>query len=213
MNFIEELCEHQLMVAVRTDTTEQAYKAAAACAEGGIRFIEITFSVPGAHEVIKKLSQEGKARIGAGTVLNTGDAKKALFAGATYIVSPNFDGEVVSFTKKQGATSIPGACTPTEIYRAYKAGGDVIKLFPFVAMGGLDFLKEIRGPFPYINYMLCGGMNLDNMHGYLRARATAVLVGSSIIRRDLVAASDWPSITAIARQFVDRVKEFKAEKS
>jgi 2-dehydro-3-deoxyphosphogluconate aldolase/(4S)-4-hydroxy-2-oxoglutarate aldolase len=211
MNFIEELYKRQLMVAVRTETPEQAYSAALACIEGGVKFIEITFSVPNAGEVIKKLSKDRRAAIGAGTVLNPGDVKKALRAGAQYIVSPNFDEEVVKLTKKEGAASVPGACTPTEIYRAYKAGGDVIKLFPFVEIGGLDFLKVIRGPFPNIKYMLCGGVKLDNISGYLSARAAGILVGSAILRRDLVESADWSSITEIAAKFVGKVEEFSGK--
>jgi 2-dehydro-3-deoxyphosphogluconate aldolase/(4S)-4-hydroxy-2-oxoglutarate aldolase len=134
--------------------------------------------------------------------------RKALRAGARYIVSPNFDEKVVALTKKEGAVSVPGACTPTEIYRAYKAGGDVIKLFPFVEIGGLDFLKAIRGPFPFINYMLCGGARLDNISGYLSARAAGILIGSAILRRDLLKASDWTSISGLAREFVLKAEEF-----
>jgi len=212
MHFIKELRKHQLMVAVRTATPEQAYMAAAACIEGGIRFIEITFSVPDAAEVIRRLSNDKRAKIGAGTVLTTGDVKKALGAGAQYIVSPNFDEKVVALTKKEGAISIPGACTPTEIYRAYKAGGDVIKLFPFVEIGGLDFLKVIRGPFPYINYMLCGGVKLDNISGYLAAGAAGILVGSAIMRRDLVEAADWRSIAEIAGKFAGKAEGFSGKK-
>jgi len=209
---IKELHKHQLMVAVRTKTPDQAYRAALACIEGGIKFIEITFSVPDAAEIIGKLSADPRAEVGAGTVLNAGDVRKALRAGARYIVSPNFDEEVVKLTKKEGAVSVPGACTPTEIYRAYKAGGDVIKLFPFAEIGGLDFLRVIRGPFPYINYMLCGGVKLDNISGYLSARAAGILVGSAILRRDLIESSDWPSISAIARKFVATVEGFYGEK-
>ncbi len=206
---IERLRKHQLMVAIRTATPEQAYMAAMACIEGGIRFIEITFSVPDAGEVIEKLIADKRAEVGAGTVLNTTDVRKALRAGAKYIVSPNFDEEVVALTKKEGAVSIPGACTPTEIYRAYKAGADVIKLFPFVEIGGLDFLKVIRGPFPYINYMLCGGVTLENIAGYLSARAAGILVGSAIVRRELIEASDWPSIAGIAGKFVSKVEQLR----
>lgn len=212
MNLINEIRKHQLMVAVRTDTPEQAYMAASACIDGGIRFVEITFSVPDAAEVIKKLSSDERAVIGAGTVLSTEDAKKALAAGARYIVSPNLSEEVVSFTKKEGALSIPGACTPTEIYRAYKSGGDIIKLFPFVSMGGLGFVKEIRGPFPYIDYMLCGGVNTGNIREYLGAKAAAILVGSAIVKRELVASSDWRSISGTAAEFVKKVKEFQSGK-
>ena len=211
-DFIEELKTHQLMVAVRTETAEDAYNAAAACMEGGIRFVEITFSVPGADEVIRRLSKDKRAAVGAGTVLSTADVKKALHAGASYIVSPNFDEEVVKLTKKEGAISIPGACTPTEIYRAYKGGGDIIKLFPLVEIGGLGFLKAIRGPMPFVRYMLCGGANLENVPNYLATRAAGILVGTAIIRRDLVAAKDWDAIAGLAKSFVGKVEDFAKTK-
>ena len=206
-NLIEELKKHQLMVAVRTETAEDAYNAAVACIEGGIRFIEITFSVPGADEVIRSLSKDKRAAVGAGTVLSAEDVRKALNAGASYIVSPNFDEDVVKFTKKEGAMSVPGACTPTEVFRAYKGGGDVIKLFPFVEIGGLGFLKAIRGPMPFVRYMLCGGANLENVSKYLAAGAAGILIGTAIIKRDLVASKDWNAIAGLAKSFVDRVED------
>ena len=204
--FIEDLKRNQLMIAIRTESAEDAYHAAMACVEGGIRFIEITFSVPGADEVIGRMSGDERVVVGAGTVLTTDDARKALKAGASYLVSPAFDEDVMTFAKKEGVVSIPGACTPTEIYRAYKAGGDIIKLFPFVEIGGLDFLKAIRGPLPFIPYMLCGGATLENISNYLAADAAAILVGAAIIRRDLVAAKDWASIAGLARSFVGKVE-------
>jgi len=113
---------------------------------------------------------------------------------------------VVTFAKKEGVVSIPGACTPTEIYRAYKAGGDIVKLFPFVEIGGLAFLKAIRGPLPFVPYMLCGGATLENISAYLDADAAAILIGAAIVRRDLVAAKDWNSISGLARGFVGKVE-------
>jgi 2-dehydro-3-deoxyphosphogluconate aldolase/(4S)-4-hydroxy-2-oxoglutarate aldolase len=212
-HFIQDLKRHQLMVAVRTGSAEDAYHAAMACVEGGIRFIEITFSVPGAEEVISRISGDERVKVGAGTVLTKNEAKKALNAGASYLVSPAFDEEVVAFAKKEGVVSIPGACTPTEIYRAYKAGGDIIKLFPFVEIGGLAFLKAIRGPLPFVPYMLCGGATLENISFYLDADAAAILVGAAIIRRDLVAAKDWGSIAELARSFVGKVEGFRTTKT
>jgi len=205
-DLIKNLKKDQLMVAVRTETAEDAYHAAAACVEGGIRFIEITFSVPGADEVIRRLSKDERATIGAGTVLCVDDARKALLAGASYLVSPNFDEDVVQFAKKEGVVSIPGACTPTEIYRAHKAGGDIIKLFPFVEIGGLAFLKAVRGPLPFVRYLLCGGATLDNVSNYVAADAAGILIGAAIIRRELVATKDWTSIAGLARRFTEKVQ-------
>jgi len=210
--FIEDLKRHQLMVAIRTATPEDAYQAAHACVEGGIRFVEITFSVPGAADVIRRLSKDGRVVVGAGTVLSVDDAKTALAAGASYIVSPHLDEAVVKFTKKEGMISIPGASTPTEIYRAHKAGGDIIKLFPFVELGGLAFLKAVRGPLPFVRYMLCGGANLDNVSAYLAADAAGILIGTAIIRREHVAAKDWKGITGEAGKFVQKVAEASRSK-
>jgi 2-dehydro-3-deoxyphosphogluconate aldolase/(4S)-4-hydroxy-2-oxoglutarate aldolase len=211
-SLIEDLKTHQLMVAVRTETAEDAYNVAAACIEGGVRFVEITFSVPDADDVIRRLRGDKRVTVGAGTILSVADLKKALKAGASYIVSPNCDEEVVRLTKKEGAMSVPGACTPTEIYRAYKAGGDIIKLFPFVEIGGLGFLKAVRGPLPFVNYMLCGGANLENITKYLAAQAAGILIGTAIIRRELVAAKDWKAITGLAATFVAKVEEFAKSK-
>jgi len=205
--------KHQLMAAVRTDTPEKALKAAGACIDGGFRHVEITFTVPEAESVIAELSRRKGVVIGAGTVLSTSDARRALKAGAGYIISPNVDERVIKFAKKEGVVSIPGACTPTEIYRAHKAGCDIVKLFPFVEIGGLDFLKAIRGPYPFIKYMLCGGVNFDNFENYLGARASAILIGSSVLRADLMAAEDWTSVAGLAREFVLRMDKWQKKKT
>lgn len=207
MNVIDMMERQQLTVAVRTETPEEAYEAAASCIRGGIRLVEITFSVPEAAEVIKKISRAEDVAVGAGTVLTVEDARNALRSGASYIVSPNLNENIVRFTKKEGAVSIPGACTPTEIYSAHRAGADIIKLFPFVEMGGLDFLKAIRGPFPFIRYMLSGGATLENISAYVAAKAAGILVGSAIIRRGLVKKKDWETIAGLARDFVRKVEE------
>ena len=210
---LEDIGKHQLMVAVRTTTPRDAYSAALACIEGGIKYIEITFSVPEAESVIRELSADGRVMVGAGTVLTLSEARKAIDAGASYLVSPNCDEELIKFTKGEGLVSIPGACTPTEIYRAYKAGGDIIKIFPFVQMGGLDFLRELRGPLPFIKYMLAGGVNLDNLSDYLAAGASCILIGSAIIKREFVQIGQWQSIADLAKSFVQKTAELKSQNS
>ena len=206
MTLVETIERYKLMVAVRTDTPERAYEAARACLKGGIRLVEITFSVPGAEDVIRKLSKESIGLIGAGTVLTVSNLRKALKAGASYIVSPHFDEQIVKNTKKEGAVSIPGASTPTEIYNAYAAGGDIIKLFPFVEMGGLDFLRAVRGPMPFVKFMLSGGVNINNLAEYLSVNSSCILIGSSILKRELVMAEDWNSVTELANNFVRVIK-------
>lgn len=210
---VEELQRAALMVAVRTPDPESAYRAAAACVDAGVRFVEITFSVPEADEVIRRLRADDRVAVGAGTILSVEEARRALRAGAAYLVSPNVDDEVVRFAAKEGVLSIPGAATPTEIFRAHRAGAGVVKLFPFVQMGGLGFLDAVRGPLPFVRYLLAGGANLENLPAYLAADPAGVLVGAAVIRRDLVAAGDWGAIGALAKRYVDAVAALRGRPS
>jgi 2-dehydro-3-deoxyphosphogluconate aldolase/(4S)-4-hydroxy-2-oxoglutarate aldolase len=211
MSLIEAIERYKLMVAVRTSTPESAFKAAKACIDGGVNLLEITFSVPDAEDVIGTLNKETTAHIGAGTILSVQEAKKAIKAGASYIVSPNFDKEIVSLTKKEGLISIPGACTPTEIYSAHRAGGDIIKLFPFNEIGGIKFLKVIRGPLPFVRYMLCGGITVDNVSLYLAESPACILIGSAIVKKDHVMSEDWKAITEESIKFVGALERLLAE--
>lgn len=207
MDVIGKIEQHQLVVVIRTETPEKAYETARACIRGGARIVEITFSVPDAADVIKRLVTVEGVTVGAGTVLSVSEAQLAVRAGAAFIVSPNIDEEIVRFAKDAGRVSVPGAATPTEIIRAHRAGADIVKLFPFVEMGGLEFLKTIRGPLPFVRYMPSGGVTLDNFTEYLKAGVSGIIVGSAIVRRDLVAASDWTSIERLAREFCDMLPE------
>ena len=114
--------------------------------------------------------------------------------------------DIIKFVKKEGLVSIPGASTPTEIVRAHRAGGDIIKLFPFVEMGGLSFLKTIRGPLSFIRYMPSGGVTLRNVGDYLKARVTGIIVGSAIMKPEMLKAGDWGGIEGLAREFVRKVE-------
>lgn len=211
MSLIEEIERYKLMVAVRTSTPESAFRAAKACIDGGVKLLEITFSVPDADDVIRRLNKETSAHIGAGTILRIQEAKKAIKAGASYIVSPHFDERIVTFTKREGLISIPGACTPTEICSAHRAGGDVIKLFPFHEIGGIHFLKVIRGPLPFIRYMLCGGITVKNLSQYLAENPACILIGSAIIKKNYVLSENWKAITQETVQFVSSLKRMFPE--
>ncbi|GAB4388508.1 MAG: bifunctional 4-hydroxy-2-oxoglutarate aldolase/2-dehydro-3-deoxy-phosphogluconate aldolase [Thermodesulfovibrionales bacterium] len=206
---LEAIERHRFVVVIRTERPEQAYEAALACVRGGVRVVEITYSVPEAHDVIRNLAGREGVTVGAGTVLTIPEAVSALDAGASFIVSPHFDREIVKFAKAEGLVSIPGASTPTEILAAHHAGADIIKLFPFVEMGGLKFLKTIRGPLPFIKYMPSGGVTLENLAEYLAAGVAGVITGSAIIRPDLVRAGDWKGVEELAAEFVSRVEALR----
>lgn len=202
---IEAIERHKLVAVIRTPTPEEAYEAAVACARGGMKLIEITFSVPGADDVIKAVKGKEGVTVGAGTVLNLSEAERANKAGAAFIVSPHTDEEIVRYTKSSGMVSVPGACTPTEVLKAHRAGADIIKLFPFVEMGGLKFLRTLRGPLPFIKYMPSGGVTLENVTEYLAAGVSGVIVGSALVKGELVRARDWQAIEGLARRFVEKL--------
>ena len=205
MEVIEQIEKNQLLVVIRTDLPEEAYEAARACIKGGVKLIEITFSVPDADDVIKNLSVIENITLGAGTVLSMADARNAMTSGAKFIVSPQIDESIIKYTKSRGAVSIPGAATPTEILQAHNAGGDIIKLFPFVELGGLNFHRTIRGPFPFIKYMPSGGVTMENFADYMAADVSGIIVGSAIIKRDLVKAGKWDAIEELSRSFVKQL--------
>jgi 2-dehydro-3-deoxyphosphogluconate aldolase/(4S)-4-hydroxy-2-oxoglutarate aldolase len=205
MGVIEQIEKNQLVVVIRTDLPEEAYEAARACIKGGVKLIEITFSVPDADDVIKNLSVIENITLGAGTVLSMTDARNAMTAGAKFIVSPHIDEAIIKYTKSRGAVSVPGAATPTEIIQAHEAGGDIIKLFPFVELGGLKFLRTIRGPLPFIKFMPSGGVNIDNFAEYLAANVSGIIVGSAVIKRELVKAGNWDAIEELSRSFVKKL--------
>lgn len=205
MTIVEQIEKHQLLVVIRTDLPEEAYEAARACIKGGVKLIEITFSVPHADDVIKNLSVIEDITLGAGTILSMTDARNALTAGAKFIVSPHTDVAIIKYTKSRGAISIPGAATPTEILKAHNAGGDIIKLFPFVELGGLNFLRTIRGPLPFIKFMPSGGVTMENFSDYLAADVSGIIVGSAIIKREFVKAGNWDAIEELSRSFVEQL--------
>jgi 2-dehydro-3-deoxyphosphogluconate aldolase/(4S)-4-hydroxy-2-oxoglutarate aldolase len=149
--------------------------------DGGIRSIEITLNSPGAFEAIQLLSteMEGRMAVGAGTVLNADAAKKAIDAGAQFIISPIFNASTIQQTKQHGVVSIPGAYTATEIYNAHVTGGDIIKVFP--ASAGPSYIKEILAPLPQIPLMPTGGVNLDNIQAFKQAGSVAFGLGKALV--------------------------------
>jgi 2-dehydro-3-deoxyphosphogluconate aldolase/(4S)-4-hydroxy-2-oxoglutarate aldolase len=177
--------------------------------ESGIRFIEMTMESQQVEDFLRSTKQmeSDKVIFGAGTVTTLSLAKKAIFAGAKFLVSPNFNPEVVRFAREHDLPICCGAMTPTEIFAAHAAGADAIKVFPAGTVGH-QYFKELRGPFPDIPLVATGGINASNAPFYFQAGADAIGVGSALIpsenRQDLIqecietarkllAASAWKS--------------------
>ena len=154
-----------VVAVVRAETEEQAINVSAACIEGGIPAIEVTFTVPGADKVIAALKAKfpaDKLIVGAGTVLDSETARAAILAGAEYIVSPGFDLESAKLCNRYQVPYMPGCMTITEIVRAMEAGCDIVKLFPG-SLPGPSYVKAVKGPLPQANIMPTGGVDLNNV--------------------------------------------------
>jgi len=189
---------------IRTDSIERALGAANAVIAGGFRAIEITYSFNGATEAIAKLSDanENDLLIGAGTILNRGQVREAVGAGARFLVSPCVLPEVIDAARELQVAIIPGAFTPTEIYTAYSLGADIVKIFPAVHYGP-EYLRALRGPLPQIPIMPTSGVDATNVAEWFRAGAVAV---GSVLDPVLIRNGDWAELTQRAQQFMDAVR-------
>jgi 2-dehydro-3-deoxyphosphogluconate aldolase/(4S)-4-hydroxy-2-oxoglutarate aldolase len=170
--------------------------------------MEVTMNSFNALSVIKQLSNEmkGKMLIGAGTVLDEKMVNEAIDAGARFIISPMVDKKVIRRTKKLGAVSIPGAFTPTEIFKAYLLGGDIIKVFP--ASSNFNYIKEVRAPLPQIPLMPTGGVSLQNIQDFIKAGAVAFGIGGSLVNANQEVTEEYlQRVTETAKEFMALVNQ------
>lgn len=205
LEVISKIKQGGLVAVVRAENSEQASKITEACAEGGVAAIEITFTVPGAADVIKELSERyksGQIIIGAGTVLDSETARAAILAGAEYIVSPCLNVETVRLCNRYQVACMPGAMTIREVIECMEAGADIVKIFPGEIFGPA-IIKAIKGPIPYAPLMPTGGVSLENVGEWIKAGAAAVGVGGNLTAG--AKKGDYASITAIAKQFIEKI--------
>jgi 2-dehydro-3-deoxyphosphogluconate aldolase / (4S)-4-hydroxy-2-oxoglutarate aldolase len=200
MNVIEKLKESKLVPVLRAPSQEEGLRMAHALISGGVRVLEVTMTVPGAVDLIAQLSQSlaEDILIGAGTVLDPETAERCRDAGAKFIVSPALNLATVEWCKAEGIACAPGCLTPTEILTAHQAGADLIKIFPADAVGGSSYIKALKGPFPHIEFMPTGGVNLATIKGFFEAGAVAVGVGSNLVNPKL----NSEEIAILTREFV-----------
>src|ERR1035437_2376306 len=163
---------------VRTDSAENAVKAVEAIYRGGIRAAEITMTVPGAIKALEKVADAlgDKIVLGAGTVLDPETARACMLAGAQFFVTPALRLSTIEMAKRYSKVICPGALTPTEVLTAWEAGADVVKIFPCGNVGGPKYIKALKGPFPQIEMIPTGGVNLETAGEFLKAGACAVAV-------------------------------------
>jgi 2-dehydro-3-deoxyphosphogluconate aldolase / (4S)-4-hydroxy-2-oxoglutarate aldolase len=198
-----------LIPVLRTPSADEALAMAEALTAAEISTLEITLTVPGAVEVIATLSQRfgDRALVGAGTVLDPAAAQTCLQAGARFIVSPGVDLDTVAFCRSAGVAVFPGALTPTEIIAAWKAGADMVKIFPVSAVGGASYIKLLRSPLPQIEMVPTGGITIETAAAYLEAGAAALGVGGDLVDLQALRSGNTAVITERARRYLEVLKK------
>lgn len=203
---IQGIKDGGLVAVVRAENSEQAIRITEACIEGGVAAIELTFTVPFAHEVIETLAKRythDEIILGAGTVLDPETARIAMLSGAQFIVSPCFSEELVRFCNRYRCPVMPGVMTVTEAIRAMEAGADILKVFPG-ELSGPRFIRAIHGPLPHARIMPTGGVSVDNAAEWIRAGAVALGAGSALTK------GTHEEIVARAKAFLHNIREARA---
>jgi 2-dehydro-3-deoxyphosphogluconate aldolase / (4S)-4-hydroxy-2-oxoglutarate aldolase len=210
---LDEIRSSGVVAVVRVDSQDEAIGATRALLKGGVRCIEVTFTVPDAANVIARVAQEqqkgnfeqpeGKLVLGAGTVTSAAQANAAIDAGAKYLVSPCVVPEVIECAKARGIAMLPGALTPTEVFNAYQLGGDIIKVFPATRMGP-SYIKDLRAPLPHIPLLPTGGVDAANAGEWIKAGAVAV--GGKLVDRAAIKAGNWDELTLRAKELIAAVR-------
>ena len=205
---LRTVLETRLFAVVRMKSAEAVPDVVDALRRGGVRAIEITLTTPGGLGIIRDLAA-GRAAgelVGAGTVLDAASAERAAAAGADFIVSPVLDLELIRFCRARDLFVAAGGLTPTEILAAWRAGADVVKVFP-ASSAGPAYFKDLKGPFPEIRLMPTGGVTLENAADFVRGGACCVALGSGLIDAALVRARDWDGLAARAARLLEDLHE------
>lgn len=208
---LSRILDGGIVAVVRSESPDQLVGVVRALVEGGVTAAEITFTVPNAIEVIRRVREElgDSVVLGAGSVLDPETARAALLAGAEYIVGPSLNLEVIRLCRRYGKVVMPGALTPTEVVAAWEAGADVVKIFPS-DLGGPPYLKALRAPLPQIRMMPTGGVDLSTAEAFLKAGACCLGVGSSLVEPKAVADGDFGRLRDLAGKYSAIVREFRA---
>lgn len=205
MTILSQLLQYKIIAIIRGAQPTDVLSIVEALYDGGIKAVEITLNSNNALQVINEISNKlgNKMLVGAGTVLDAASATKAIEAGAQFIIAPSVDIETIQLTKQKGKVSIPGAFSATEIVTAYKAGADLIKVFP---ASNPQYIKDLIGPLSHIPMMPTGGVNLENIQDFKKAGGVAFGIGSSLVdTKQAITKTYLEQLTSKAKQFVQAV--------
>lgn len=207
-----ELHASRLVAVVRSQTADDALALANAAADGGVKFVEITFSVPGALDVIKELTRRPGIHVGAGTVLSPQQAERAMGAGAEFVVSPSLELNLIGLCHSADIACFPGAATPTEIIAAQRARADLVKIFPADLVGGPYFIQQMKGPFPDVRFMVSGGVSLKNVQDYVKVGVSGICLGSAYLGA-LLQGKGKKAFVKEMQKFISLVEQAQGKKS
>ena len=201
------ILDTKVIAVIRMADANKLAKVVAAIQEGGVKAVEITMTTPGALEVIKILSKENipGVVIGAGTVLDPETAAAVIHAGADFVVSPILNKKMIRLCNRYGKLVAPGALTPTEILTAWERGADIVKIFPATSLGP-KYFKDIKGPLPQVRLMPTGGVNLENAAEFIINGACCVGIGTALLDKKAIHASDWSVLTKKAERLIGLIR-------
>lgn len=203
---LETLKEKKLTAIIRTDSSKDLDKTIESLYRGGIHFIEVTLNTPRALNVIEEnAGLYDDLYLGAGTVLDKESAAAAIRAGASFLLTPTLDEEVIRTGNQYGVPVIPGVMTPTEILAAYRAGAEVVKIFPAHTLGS-SYLKDVKGPLPFVEAMAVGGISKENVLEYLQKGWHSTGIGSSLVNPEWIENQEFEQIEKQAAAFADIVR-------
>ncbi|WP_322801019.1 bifunctional 4-hydroxy-2-oxoglutarate aldolase/2-dehydro-3-deoxy-phosphogluconate aldolase [Thermoflexus sp.] len=210
MEPIQAIRESRALIIIRGDFGDRLEDITRILVEEGFLAIEVAMNSPHASEQIARITRafKDRAAIGAGTVLSIDEARRALKAGASFIVSPHTDESLLAFCRESGIPVIPGAFTPSEIWRAWQRGAAMVKIFPAMP-GGPEYLRNLRGPFPDIPFLPTGGVTIENAAVFLRAGAIAVGVGSALVGSYVMASGGLVQLREACRRLSRSLRELQ----
>lgn len=207
VDFMQQLADTKVVPVVVLNRVEDAKPLGEALCAGGLPVAEVTFRTEAAEESIRVMKKEfPDMMVGAGTIVNVEQAKRALDAGSTFLVSPGFSAKVTEFAIDNNVPIFPGCCTPTEIMMAMDYGLKVVKFFPAKQFGGLDTIKALAAPFPSMKFMPTGGISAANIREFLAFDKIIACGGSWMVNGALVKEGNFAEITRLTKEAVDLVK-------
>ncbi|MBN1468614.1 MAG: bifunctional 2-keto-4-hydroxyglutarate aldolase/2-keto-3-deoxy-6-phosphogluconate aldolase [Fusobacteriaceae bacterium] len=196
---LTQILNSKIVAVIREKNIEQAVEVSNACLAGGIKAIEVTYTMENASTVIDILSKNEEMIVGAGSILDPETARLAILSGAKYIVSPSFNKEISKLCNRYQIPYMPGCITITEMVNAMEYGSDIIKMFPSNIFSP-SIVKAVKGPIPQVNIMPTGGINLENIKEWFDNGVVAVGVGGDLTK------GTYDEIVEKAKQFMSKIK-------